>query len=296
MMYNPQLDTFIAVADAGSFNKAADRLYISANAVMKQINLLERDLNFPLFERTHRGLKLTPAGESLYQDAKYIIEYSKSAILRAANKTNTQQILKIGVSFTTPVHYLLSLWDKIQNDVSNLKFELVSFENTPNNAREIMRNFGKNIDVVAGIYSLNLLKERNCMALHLYDSPLCLAVPIRHRLADKEKIKIEDLSDETVLILKRYYLDDFDKVRADILKNYSKIHIEDISFFNVQVFNQCANENKLMLAIQEWEHIHPMLKFIPVEWNYSIPFGIMYSPQPSQYVELFINAVKNLYQ
>ena len=75
-MYNHQLDTFIAVANAGSFNKAAKTLYISPNAIMKQIDILERNIGFPLFERSHTGLKLTKAGESFYRDAKYLIQYS----------------------------------------------------------------------------------------------------------------------------------------------------------------------------------------------------------------------------
>lgn len=54
-MYNKQLDTFIQVADQGSFSKAAEVLYISPTAVLKQINLLENDLGFPLFVRTNRG-------------------------------------------------------------------------------------------------------------------------------------------------------------------------------------------------------------------------------------------------
>ena len=206
MLYNSQLETFIQVANAGSFNKAAEVLYISANAVMKQINLLERDLGFRLFERTHRGLTLTPAGKSLYDDATYIIQYSKSAILKAASKTQEENILRIGVSLTTPVHYVLSLGDQILRLGLNLKFELVSFENTPENAREIMNNFGKRIDMVAGVYSDNLLKERNCTAIHLYDAPLCLAVPKLHPLASKEVIQLENLEDESILILQRYYL------------------------------------------------------------------------------------------
>lgn len=40
-MYNPQIETFIKVADAGSFNKSAEELYITPTAVIKQINLLE---------------------------------------------------------------------------------------------------------------------------------------------------------------------------------------------------------------------------------------------------------------
>lgn len=82
-MYNPQIETFVKVADAGSFSKAAEQMYISPTAVIKQINLLENDLNLQLFIRTHRGLTLTRAGEALYKDAKYIISYSKEAVLRA---------------------------------------------------------------------------------------------------------------------------------------------------------------------------------------------------------------------
>ena len=80
MMYNPQLDTFICVVEAGSFSKAAEELYISAPAVIKQINSLENSLNLQLFERTHRGLIITEAGKSLYQDAKYMVNYSKYEI------------------------------------------------------------------------------------------------------------------------------------------------------------------------------------------------------------------------
>ena len=69
--------TFICVVEAGSFSKAAEELYISAPAVIKQINSLENSLNLQLFERTHRGLIITEAGKSLYQDAKYLIQYSK---------------------------------------------------------------------------------------------------------------------------------------------------------------------------------------------------------------------------
>ena len=58
-MYNPQLETFIRVADAGSFNKAAEESFITPTAVIKQINLLEDSLGCKLFDRTYRGLHLT---------------------------------------------------------------------------------------------------------------------------------------------------------------------------------------------------------------------------------------------
>lgn len=85
-MYNPQLETFLRVADAGSFNKAAEESYITPTAVIKQINLLEESLGVKLFDRSHRGLQLTKAGRSMYQDAKYIIQYCRDSVTRAKKR------------------------------------------------------------------------------------------------------------------------------------------------------------------------------------------------------------------
>lgn len=54
-VYNPQLETFLCVVECGSFNKAAEKLYISPPAVIKQINLLEDNLDLQLFTRTPSG-------------------------------------------------------------------------------------------------------------------------------------------------------------------------------------------------------------------------------------------------
>ena len=96
-MYNPQLETFIVVAEVGSFNKAAEKLFISPPAVIKQINALERDLDVQLFRRTHRGLILTAAGHSMLQDARYVIQYCKDSVTRAKNAMQEDEnIIRIG--------------------------------------------------------------------------------------------------------------------------------------------------------------------------------------------------------
>ena len=102
-MYNPRLETFIKVADAGSFNKAAEEMYITPTAVIKQINQLESVLDLKLFERTHRGLTLTNSGRSIYNDAKYIIQYSGESIQRARKAAeSTSNVIRIGTSQALP--------------------------------------------------------------------------------------------------------------------------------------------------------------------------------------------------
>ena len=63
-MFNPLLTSFVCVADSGSFNQAAEKLYISSTAVIKQINSLEKHLDLKLFERTNHGIRLTAAGHT----------------------------------------------------------------------------------------------------------------------------------------------------------------------------------------------------------------------------------------
>lgn len=82
-MYNQTLNTFIEVADCGSFLKASEKLYISPTAVMKQMNQLEQHIGLPLIIRTNQGIHLTDAGKSIYKDAKAIIGYSRESIERA---------------------------------------------------------------------------------------------------------------------------------------------------------------------------------------------------------------------
>lgn len=66
-MYNPILSTFISVVESGSFTKAAEALFITPPAVMKQINSLEERLGITLFDRSNHGLQLTDAGKSFFR-------------------------------------------------------------------------------------------------------------------------------------------------------------------------------------------------------------------------------------
>ena len=292
-MYNPQLETFLRVADAGSFNKAAEESFITPTAVIKQINLLENSLDVKLFERTHRGLILTKAGQSLYQDTKYIIQYCRDSVTRAKNAMQEDtNIIRIGSSPMTPAQLLMQIWPKIQEHCPDIKFQIIPFENTPENAREILTNLGKNIDVVGGIFDETMLSFRNCAGLQLSREPLCCAVSIHHRLAAKDKLLIEDLYGENLLMMRREWSHYVDKLRADLQQNHGQIHIVDFEFYNMSIFNRCENSNDVLLAIPGWASVHPLLKVIPVEWDHSIPYGLLHSPHPSETVKRFLAAVQ----
>ena len=275
-MYNPQLETFIVVADMGSFNKAAEALYITPPAVTKQINLLESDLGLQLFNRTHRGLTLTEAGKSMYKDAKYVIQYCKDSVEWARKVMEEKDnIIRIGTSPMTPANPIVEIWAKAQKMYPDIKLQLIPYMNSQESAREILKNLGTNIDIVGGIFDETMLKLRQCAGMELSRQRICAAVSLTHRLAEKEMLTYQDLYGENFLMMHRGWSNYVDELRDDIWKNHPQIHVMDFNIYSMDIFNHCENSNDILMVAENWKDIHPMLKVIPVEWKYTIPYGIL---------------------
>ena len=96
------------------------------------------------------------------------------------------------------------------------------------------------------------------------------------------------------MLMRRDWSRHVDRLRDDIWQNHSAIHIVDFDFYNIHAFNKAVKDNVPIMAIDGWENIHPLLKIVPVEWEYQIPFGIMYSPNPTKQVESFIKTIQNI--
>ena len=292
-MYNLQLETFIVVADLGSFNKAAEALYITPPAVTKQINLLEKDLGLKLFIRTHRGLALTEAGKSLYKDAKYIIQYCKESVERAKKAMQEKDnVIRIGTSPMTPAAPLVQTWSRVQKEYPDIKLQMVPYMNSQESAREILKNLGKNIDIVAGIFDETMLKLRQCAGLELSRQRICCAVSVNHRLAEKDVLTFQDLYGQNFLMMHRGWSKYVDELRDDIWKNHPGIRVTDFEIYSLDIFNRCENSNDILMVVENWKDVQPMLKVIPVEWKYTIPYGILYSKEPTALVKRFLKDIR----
>lgn len=291
-MYNHQLDTFIKVADEGSFSKAASALYITPTAVIKQMNLLEATVGATLFNRTHRGLSLTKAGESLYADARHIIQYSEESIVRAKEANEAaKHVIRVGNSPMTSSTFLTALWPRIRKHCPDTSIKLVTYDNTPENARRILANLGDDIDIVAGPFDEAFLHSRGCAALEISREPIRLSMSVSHRLASKDSLDISDLYGETLLLIQRGWNGYLDQLRDDLWENHPQITIEDFPFYSIDVFNRCEAGNELLATIDPWKQAHPLLISQQVEWDHAVPFGILHAPEPSEHVCEFLKAV-----
>jgi DNA-binding transcriptional LysR family regulator len=69
-----QLESFVAVAEEAHVGRAARRLHLSQPPLTRRIQQLEQELGVGLFERTSKGMRLSPAGAALLPEARAILE------------------------------------------------------------------------------------------------------------------------------------------------------------------------------------------------------------------------------
>lgn len=277
-MYNPLLNTFLMVVDCGSFTKSADKLFISPTAVMKQMNGLEEHLNLKLIERTPSGIKLTPAGKVIYRDAKFIMDYSDKSIAAAkAAIAKYDTTFCVGTSLLNPAKPFMDLWYQLNQFFPDYKLHLVPFEDNHEGILSEIRSLGEKFDFLIGVCdSKAWLSLCNFLPLGRYKK--MIAVSREHRLAGKKQIEISDLYGETLMMVKRGDSGINDFIRNDLETNHPQINIEDTPhFYDMSVFNRCVETGNVLLTIECWQDVHPGLVSIPVRWDYSIPYGLLYS-------------------
>ena len=293
-MYNKYLEAYIQVADTGSFSKAGQKLFISPTAVMKQMNLMESELGISLLNRTNHGITLTEAGKQIYKDCKFIISYSNKAIEKAKKiQDKNSYFIAIGTSLICPCKPLLDIWYKISDKYPEFKIRIVPFEENHSNVLSTLNNNGSTLDIlISPGDSQDWLENLNFFKLG--DYRFCVAVPIFNPLSKKEEISFSDLSNEKIAAIttgnSKQNQDIVNKIKA----NCKNVQIIDAPlFYDINVFNKCEEEGNLLITLECWKDIHPAFKTIPISSGETMPYGVVYSKEPSKDVLKFLDIIKS---
>ena len=153
----------------------------------------------------------------------------------------------------------------------------------------------QNIDIVAGAFDQDFLASRRCAGLELLQAPIRCAVSIYHPLAEKTALAVEDLYGEDFMLIRRGWNSYLDVMRDELWQLHPQINVVDFDFFSLDEFNRCENSQSVLMTIDAWAGVHPLLKTLPVDWGYKMPYGVLHSPEPSLAVRRFLDAVRLLY-
>nr|WP_275666649.1 LysR family transcriptional regulator [Acinetobacter pittii] len=193
MLTLKQFQYFIKIVEEGSFTAASEKLFIAQSALSRQIKLLEEEIDFKLFDRTDKKVKLTTAGEVFYKKIKDNMHYLNEIIGVSKNiAEGKNRQIKIAHSSSIVMD---AKKVQILKEIS-LK-QKINFEiNTLSSEHQVLALLNGEIDI--GLIRppvRHTLDDIN--VIKLYEEPLMVAVHIDHtKFANKEKLDVKDLKEE----------------------------------------------------------------------------------------------------
>ena len=195
-----KIQYFLSVAEWKSITTAAEKNYISQQALSKHISELEYELGCRLFDRSKNAAALTPEGQALLPAAKKIVQDSSDLmnLAHALSKTCTGE-LRIGYGGYWEYPYLVEAVSQFSKESPYTKFEF-----TREHHGKLIQHFRQ------GRYDMILTFERegikpypNSAWFPIDSSPLYAVVSEQNWLASRESISPEDLEHEKLICISR---------------------------------------------------------------------------------------------
>jgi LysR family hydrogen peroxide-inducible transcriptional activator len=185
----------VALAEHKHFGRAAEASFVSQPTLSTQIKKLEDELGVALVERTPRKMLLTEVGREITQRARDVLNEVEQIRAIARRTLDPESgTVRLGIFPTLGPYLLPHVVPKIRERFPRLELLLVE-EKT-----EVVLRMLREGRLDAGVLALPIHDDQ-LHAEFLFEEPFLLAVPEHHALAKRKALKLDDLSDQTLLLL-----------------------------------------------------------------------------------------------
>ena len=185
----------VALADERHFGRAAERCFVSQPTLSAQIRKLEEYLGVPLVERQPKRVKLTETGEKIVERARRALQEADAIVeLAKTDRDPLAGALKLALIPTVGPYLLPHVAGPLRRGLPRLKLMLYEYQTGP--LLEKLRDGELDLGILALPVPLDGLETAA-----LYDEPFTVAMPASHPLAERDRVKLEDLRGETLLLL-----------------------------------------------------------------------------------------------
>ncbi|MDJ0881815.1 MAG: LysR substrate-binding domain-containing protein [Gammaproteobacteria bacterium] len=189
------LEYLIAVAETQNFRQAAQRCFVSQPTLSGQIKKLEDELGITLFERTNRSVEITPAGYSVLEHARLIMEQKDAIKLLAQSfQDPIAGPLNLGAIPTISPYLMPLILKPLQQAYPQMRLVLAE-EQT-----DILLQRLHDHEIDAAILATEH-PETDFVNIPLYREPFWLAHPQKHPFYTQEEITQDDLDNTELLLL-----------------------------------------------------------------------------------------------
>ncbi|RAS88347.1 LysR family transcriptional regulator [Priestia endophytica] len=194
-----QLEYFVAVAEQESFTKAAANVHLSQPALSKIVKNLEEELKVELFDRSTRKLKLTDAGEIVYQEALKLTASLTDLTLRLDNLMNSPTgTIRIGIPPLIGTLFFPSIARSFHNQYPKISLELVEF-----GAKKLVEFVEEEkVDIAIIVLPVNNPKFEVYPFIQEEFAFFCAKT---HKFANRTSLSLKELSEEKFILFSKQF-------------------------------------------------------------------------------------------
>lgn len=183
-----QIETFLCVADAASFRRAAERLHRSQSAVSVHVQQLEEELGVPLFERTTRRVSLTAEGRTLLIRCKSVMADLKAVAHELKEEAGLRRgRVSIGTSPSISTHRLPPIIAAYQAAYPGVTLELheAFAKGMYDDVRERVTDFaiGPKLEGLKDFDTRPVIKD-----------PIVAVLPVAYPLNGRKSVSLEEIA------------------------------------------------------------------------------------------------------
>ncbi|MFP3976454.1 MULTISPECIES: LysR family transcriptional regulator [Marinobacter] len=182
-----QLNTFLTVADTGSFSRASEKLFVAQPALSRQIRMLESALHVDVFVRHGRGVVLTAAGELLYDRARKLMQDLERTLadVTAVGGEVTGQVM-LGILPTVAHLFSGTIVEKYCQQYPQVDLAVKSAMS--GTLQQMVAQHRLNLAI-----TYNPTSQRNLRCIPLLEEPLCLIGPNNSPFAGRSEITVDEV-------------------------------------------------------------------------------------------------------
>ena len=192
-----QLHYFLVLCEEMNYTRAAQRLFLSRQALRQSITALEAELCGPLFVSAHHKLSLTDRGLSLQRHAAPVVEQFQQMQAALHAEIQSAEPIRIGISVSLVPDYLPGLetqLDKFRQQYPHIEMRF-----------RLLDNDAVADGVEQGELDAGLVMDLGCAAsvlarTTLRADPACLLVPRGHPFWEKESVPLAELRGQHILL------------------------------------------------------------------------------------------------
>ncbi len=287
-MNTRNIDTFITVSKYSSINAAAEALFLSAPALQQQLNRLEEEIGFRLFERSRGGIRLTSAGAMFLDGVIKIREGMEKLLIRCRETDSAGRCLRIGA--------ILGLQPDLFPRVSG-----AFYQRYPDVVQKpVMENEDQLFsDLDGGL--LDAVEYHDCPRAHtagrnfvplITEGRDCLMSP-NHPLAGKQQLTLEDLRGQHIIV---YRFDRIPGFREYVEEHYPDIRLsEDPRIMDFYTMVRSFEDGHVGLLPPHVESQFLPLRCVPLRMEMRWPQGLVYREPCSALLRQFIEVARQVF-